>query len=203
MRDVSGEGRTVLFVSHNLVAVNSICQNGILLENGSIKFSGKVGETVENYIKVNANKLKPKVHFNNFIDAFGSDIFKIKTVEVKPYQPFVTDEISIDFSFWNLSNDNEIYLAFDIINQHEEVIFGSGIHLKNDTENICSASCFIPANLMNDGIYTIKVYVNTSEMSPIIQFDNVITFEIIDKYRNYAYFGKINGAVRPNLKWIT
>ena len=56
---------------------------------------------------------------------------------------------------------------------------------------------------MNDGIYTIKVYVNSSEMSPIIQFDNVITFEIIDKYRNYAYLGKINGAVRPNLKWIT
>ncbi|MDO5571257.1 MAG: ABC transporter ATP-binding protein [Bacteroidales bacterium] len=52
MQDVSkGEGRTVLFVSHNMASMKSLCQNGILLENGMISYRGKINDVVENYIK--------------------------------------------------------------------------------------------------------------------------------------------------------
>ena len=52
MQDVSkGEGRTVLFVSHNMAAVKSLCNKGIVLENGIIKFSGDITDTVEYYLK--------------------------------------------------------------------------------------------------------------------------------------------------------
>lgn len=51
MQDVSrGEGRTVLFVSHNMAAVRSLCQRGIVLENGGMVFDGAAVEAVERYI---------------------------------------------------------------------------------------------------------------------------------------------------------
>lgn len=54
MQDVSrGEGRTVLFVSHNMGAVKNLCKTGVLLENGMIKFTGNVDDSINTYIKTN------------------------------------------------------------------------------------------------------------------------------------------------------
>lgn len=51
MQDVSkGEGRTVLFVSHNMVSMQRLCNNGILLENGRLKYSGTIGDTIREYL---------------------------------------------------------------------------------------------------------------------------------------------------------
>ena len=51
MQDVSkGQGRTVLFVSHNMGSVRRLCNKGILLENGSVKFEGNINDTIENYL---------------------------------------------------------------------------------------------------------------------------------------------------------
>ena len=202
MKDVSSQGRTVLFVSHNLVAVKSLCQRGILMERGTISFTGTADETVEKYMKSNADKLQPKISFETPFLAIGNETIKIKHIEVLPNNPFVTDEILIHIAFWNLSPQEETCLALDIIDLHEEVIFGSGFTFKKDENNLSSASCRIPADLMNDGIYSIHLYFNSVEMRPLFQLANAISFEIADKERNYAYFGKINGAVRPKLNWI-
>ena len=56
MQDVSkGEGRTVLFVSHNMTAVKNLCHTGLLLENGTVKFEGNISETIGNYLIDSAN----------------------------------------------------------------------------------------------------------------------------------------------------
>ena len=57
MQDVSkGEGRTVLFVSHNMTAVKNLCNNGIILENGSIAFSGSINNVINKYILNQENR---------------------------------------------------------------------------------------------------------------------------------------------------
>ena len=54
MQDVSqGEGRTVLFVSHNMASIKALCRRGILLENGSVHYDGLINDTVELYLKGN------------------------------------------------------------------------------------------------------------------------------------------------------
>jgi lipopolysaccharide transport system ATP-binding protein len=54
MGDVSlGEGRTVLFVSHNMSAIKQICKTGIFLENGIVKMTGEMSKVVENYLNLN------------------------------------------------------------------------------------------------------------------------------------------------------
>ena len=50
MQDVAkGEGRTVLFVSHNMGSMQQLCRKGVLLENGSVAFSGIMGEVINAY----------------------------------------------------------------------------------------------------------------------------------------------------------
>lgn len=54
MQDVSkGEGRTVLFVSHNMAAVKSLCTRGIIIKNGSIDYNGKTNDAIEHYLNEN------------------------------------------------------------------------------------------------------------------------------------------------------
>ncbi|PCH53541.1 MAG: ABC transporter ATP-binding protein [Flavobacteriaceae bacterium] len=73
MQDISkGEGRTVLFVSHNMAAVKSLCTRGIVLENGKVVFEGEIDKCISNYLKPkvvykNGNKIG-KFNFENHID---------------------------------------------------------------------------------------------------------------------------------------
>ena len=55
MQDVSkGEGRTVLFVSHNMASIRALCNTGVLLEYGKVKYSGEINDVVNFYIKDNS-----------------------------------------------------------------------------------------------------------------------------------------------------
>lgn len=62
MQDVSkGEGRTVLFVSHNMAAVRSLCTRGVLLKNGMVNFMGSISDTLDHYLKNDDNNQKEKI----------------------------------------------------------------------------------------------------------------------------------------------
>lgn len=62
MQDVSkGEGRTVLFVSHNMAAVRSLCTRGVMLKNGMVDFIGSIPDTLEHYIKIDDSAQKKKI----------------------------------------------------------------------------------------------------------------------------------------------
>jgi lipopolysaccharide transport system ATP-binding protein len=79
IKDVSvNDGRTVLFVSHNMGAIKNICNTGIVLENGTVRFEGDVNEAIENYF------IKSYLHHTNERDhaEFGSKNAYISRWEV-------------------------------------------------------------------------------------------------------------------------
>lgn len=101
MQDVSrGEGRTVLFVSHNMAAVRNLCRTGIVLKNGQIQYRGGVNEAIEEYVGLKPVELsRPltertdrigngKIRFKNITflnkrgniisDVFSGDYLKIR-----------------------------------------------------------------------------------------------------------------------------
>ena len=60
MKDVSsGDGRTVLFVSHNMNSVKALCTRGVVLKNGMIDFSGGINDSILHYINVYGNEERP------------------------------------------------------------------------------------------------------------------------------------------------
>ena len=81
MQDVSrGEGRTVLFVSHNMGSIKALCQHGVLLENGKIKYQGDIADTVEAYLADNKNEYGKE--FNERNDRLGIGGIRITHIEI-------------------------------------------------------------------------------------------------------------------------
>ncbi len=81
MEDVTGQGRTVLFVSHNLVAVNQLCQKGLLLAEGELIFNGQVTDTVHEYLSSNQiNETGNKII--NIENRKGDGKFRVKNIKM-------------------------------------------------------------------------------------------------------------------------
>ena len=93
MQDVSkGEGRTVLFVSHNMASVKSLCKSGLLLENGMVKYRGSIQDTIDMYIGEGGNS--ENQYFDDLSTAPGNDVVRIKSFEILPLDG--TSQISIE-----------------------------------------------------------------------------------------------------------
>lgn len=92
MQDISREGgRTVLFVSHNMAAVKSLCTRGMLMENGTIAFNGAVDEAVDYYLTKNAELFEMPLFERK--DRFGSGEIRFSKIELWNNQDKVVNEI--------------------------------------------------------------------------------------------------------------
>ena len=93
MQDVSkGEGRTVLFVSHNMASVKSLCKSGLLLENGMVKYRGSIQDTIDMYIGEGGSS--ENQYFDDLSTAPGNDVIRIKSFEILPLDS--SSQISIE-----------------------------------------------------------------------------------------------------------
>lgn len=201
MKEVSqGEGRTVLFVSHNMAAVQSLCTRAILLKNGTMAFDGSTEEAIEEYIKMSLSEINSSVEYSEK-GALGNEFIAIKSIKVTPNSIKLSDEIEVSFEFYNKQNLEEVVLCFDLINAQEQTVFSTATKLKSGQNNILKATCIIPGNFLNDDIYSVSTYFFNQYMKPIYNSANVVQFEVVDVARESGYFGKVNGVVRPELKW--
>ena len=91
MQDVSrGEGRTVLFVSHNMASIQNLCKTGILLEKGSIKTTGKVEDVINAYISANLAEIGDVSYLTRF-KRIGPTSKELEIVELKRVSPYKLD----------------------------------------------------------------------------------------------------------------
>ena len=83
MKDVSSnEGRTVLFVSHNMAAVESLCTKGIVMQHGSLSFSGKTDEAIEHYLKATQVNVKKDTDIKQRTDRQGKGGIRFEYVKL-------------------------------------------------------------------------------------------------------------------------
>lgn len=204
MKDVSAnEGRTVLFVSHNLAAVKTLCDRSVLLSQGTVKDVGQTNAIVTQYIKLNASHLKTNIHFDKEADAPGNEKIRVMSAQIVPDIISVDDSIRVVFSILNNTPNKGLKISFDLVNANEQIVFSTGADISVNQHSTDTAQCTIPGNFLNDDIYSVWLYVFTDEMAPLLLMRDILSFEIVDKARDYAYLGKINGVVRPILKWET
>lgn len=97
MQDVSrGEGRTVLFVSHNMAAVRKMCHQGIVLEKGQICFMGSANDAVDDYIGSSHSKSPLQLRFAGGCDAKEMEFLSVRFAQNK--NTFASNE-PIEFVF--------------------------------------------------------------------------------------------------------
>jgi lipopolysaccharide transport system ATP-binding protein len=103
MQDISkgGQGRTVLFVSHNMTAVKNLCKTGLLLKNGSVSYSGEINDVVDYYLSDETVKGIINGEWEKY-NAPGKDKIKVKSARVEYSGTYITINTPFDIitEFW-------------------------------------------------------------------------------------------------------
>ena len=201
MKDVSGQGRTVLFVSHNMEAVKNLTESSIVLKNGLLIYRGDTSSAINQYLR--NSDLKSQLSFDSIADAIGNEFIKIKSVRVLPdqFSLKVNEDFKVEIQFWNLSDFVEIIVGFDLFHISGVNVFSTGKQFKTKRKYINTVQCLIPKNLLNNDIYSVYLMFYNKNILPLYLKEEIITFELEDSERDSNHTGKINGVVRPQLSW--
>lgn len=208
MNDVSkGEGMTVLFVSHNMAAVESLCTKAFSLKNGSLIDSGIPSKIITEYLAHNSFSER-KIKYDSIEDALGNESVRILQATVENASNNdpdavidVSSDIDIKINILNLTDEEVLSVSFDLKTLRGDVVFGSGNKFDCKKNHLSELVCRIPGNFLNDDSYQISLYILTASMRMLFSKDEFLTFEIKDQKRESGYLGKINGFVRPQLEW--
>lgn len=215
MNDVSkGEGRTVLFVSHNMAAVKSLCTRGILLKNGMVDNVGTSDEVIKKYLD-DGVQIAAKI-WDDF-NCPKCDFLKIISAKVLNHHQeislnhFINEDIKIEFEYEILKENQLFTHGFNLFNDHEVHILSSHdkdsetlkVPLKKGTYK---RTIILPGNFLAEGGYKCSFaimrynpfFVELHEMD-ILGF-NVIDQIGLDTVRG-NYSGFFPGVVRPSLNW--
>jgi lipopolysaccharide transport system ATP-binding protein len=191
MNDVSkGEGRTVLFVSHNMAAVKSLCTRGIVLENGTLKFDGSVDDALTVYSDI-GKTLDYKVVFNTSTKRNGNGKMQFQSIEIanqfnKSTQDFsIGDDIKIKLKIKNFSKELKSEMGIQIFSSEEMPIFhimprDSGFELNHVSEEE-DYELVLKDIRLYPGTYSISIVsANTTGHEVFDEINTALYFEIID-----------------------
>lgn len=192
MQDISkGEGRTVLFVSHNMAAVKSLCTKGIVLENGRVVFEGKIDQAISTYLKV--------YNINSNVKFLNAPVLELNVEQEQ-------EDIIINAKYDSKEILDVPNLGFVIYNELGNPILGGNPVIHNAKTSI--AETFKEGNIqvriinprLIDGSYRMSIWFGNSKENHFEALECVM-FEIknmVDiKYVNTSFIGSIS----PNLEW--
>ncbi|MDH6251934.1 lipopolysaccharide transport system ATP-binding protein [Chryseobacterium sp. H1D6B] len=206
MGDVTkGEGRTILFVSHNMTAVKELCSKGILLNQGNINYQGNILDTIIEYQKNNTSATH-YAYNGNLEEAVGNDNIRIKEFTVTAAKSSLIDidsGVHVKLVFHNNCPNINLDTTFELRNYEELIIFHVG---KLVTENQDSkvgtytVEFNIPAGLLNAGNYYFKLIFGKNQSEVLFSIDSFIGFEV----ENVKVGNKLHtypGITRPNFDY--
>lgn len=208
MKDVAQSGRTILFVSHNMTAVHSLCTRVLWLDQGRVRMDGPTDEVVRAYLST-YSELSERCQWS-LDDAPGSDSIKLTSVAVerdRPDQPLTySDPFALRIGFRNLGiDDGDLNIGIHVYNGEDILAFASSWR-ENSPDRIhisrgeASVQCEIPAELLNTGDYRVAVNV-FSQAKLLFRVEDTVAFEVHDIKRGGAWFGRKKGVFRPKLQW--
>jgi lipopolysaccharide transport system ATP-binding protein len=214
MKDVAGHGRTVIFVSHNMTAVQSLCPRAILMSNGTIEFDGTSVETVRKYLMASGASSN-SVAWENPDEAPGSDLVRINAIRAVSLRTDGEDPCLFDMRTpidveiaYRVFTRGQFHITLHFINEQGEVVFTSGCRsaagwLESPVPGEYTVACHVPADLLNEGNYTVRILVVQNGNRVVCERQDVIGFDVKDLTPRGvgSYHGKEPGSVRPMLNW--
>ena len=205
MQDISrNDGRTVLFVSHNMAAIKTLCQKGIVLENGTNVFNGTQIDAISFY-QNNIETIDKFEHIGPIETAPGNNNIKILKFLVAPQTgDYLTMLSGVDFliDFYCGIEKANIDVTFEVNTQDDMILFhnGSVITKNNDSKKgIYSVKCSLPKQLLNAGIFSISIIFGQNQRYLLLKKDHFISFEILQETVG-SNSNKFPGIIFPELK---
>jgi lipopolysaccharide transport system ATP-binding protein len=209
MEEVGKEGRTVLFVSHNMAMISNLCQTGMVLNDGELEFFGQVSNAVMEYYQ--ATNQRDATHAQEFrsdtAELLGAELIGLSNSS----DITIHDELRVRMRYsLKKQIDGKCVPNFHFFTSDGSYAFvDSARDVTSMSPGVYCAECRIPRRFLNEGAYFIGVALTTFPKSGSFKvefFDkNALTFNVVDpmdeRSNRYGYAGPIPGVVRPQFDW--
>ena len=225
MENIAGEGRTVLFVSHNMGAIEKLCSRAILLDEGKITQNGPTNQVISQYIGSGKNQLGEKIWTGpsrtNWPKGVvpGEEVVRLKAVRVlndsgEVCTNFtVRDNIYLQMDYEVFKERNYLDVGFQLTNERGELVMAIG---DNSRDNVgrkgfvgsFQSTCKIPRDLLNNCQYFILAGI-TEERIVHVRERDVVSFYVMDSMDPEGARGLYHQGewpptiVRPKIEWET
>jgi lipopolysaccharide transport system ATP-binding protein len=211
--DVARDGRTVVFVSHNMAAIQGLCERVIWLQQGRVKRIGPAPEVIAAYMRdslpTDGERTWPDVDA-----APGNEWLRIRRGGIRREGDqqaalCVRSPFAIEIDYWNLRDGARLGLSVNVYNAEGVLLFSAGPSHESIYGGrpvpcgLMRDCCHVPGDLLNDGAHRVELYVMRG--ADVIFHDaDFLSFTVADSPELRGdWFGKWSGAVRPNLRWVT
>lgn len=213
MKDVAGQGRTVLFVSHNMTAIRNLCDKGMVMNNGQLHYLGEIQSAVEEYKKLSLVTDEVQMAIRRFEDIPGMPIQFTECRLVNP-KGETTDKfefiesIGIEMEIKIKLNVQNFYVVFLLHDENANLVLISADNdhsdglLNNKKEGVYKIRTTIPARLLNLGKYFLTFSVREMERKHH-KVENCLSFQVSDTVtiRGMKNFYRKEAMVAPELPW--
>jgi lipopolysaccharide transport system ATP-binding protein len=218
MEDVGRNGRTVLFVSHNMPAVARLCGRSLLIEGGELIEDGRSDDVVKNYLCSGLGTMGAK-EWNDLDTAPGGEKARLRAVRVRSEDGEITDSIDIrkplriEMEYDLLQSDQVLLPIFNLKNERGQDVF---VTVDQDPtwrrrprpQGRYISTVWIPGNLLAEGmIFVICCLMTSNPESTLFVERNAVAFMVVDSQDGDSargdYTRSIPGIVRPLLQWST
>ena len=215
MGEVSkGEGRTVLFVSHNMSAINELCNKGILLQNGEIYYNGSSRNVVDKYF-LKPYKLKSdidllydtKIRRGNGEARFTEIIINKNKSQIDP-----TEDFTVNFKIKIFKQIDELGLIFNVLNQNNETISSTPFQIIDssvlNSGEVLDFEFIVKANTFRTGVFPLYIWIGKRGENKIEYYhydviDGLFYFNFVtDKNKDLLGYDSLNpyGYLNLDLK---
>jgi lipopolysaccharide transport system ATP-binding protein len=211
MKDVTSDGRTVIFVSHSMPTVTSLCSQCVLLEHGEIRAQGPAHKVADLYYSEAAGS-GPALGYEASASRPGNDIVQLCSARVvnrglDQVDAIRRDEVvGIEMTFEVLQDGHRLVPNFHILWKDQCAFVSSPPNFnKVLSRGTYRSLMWIPARLLNNGLFVVGVAVSTMSPTTIHFFEqDALRFHVIDDLFDASrndYIQEIPGVVRPDLQW--
>ena len=216
MRDVRSQGRTVLFVSHNMSAVTRLCERTVLLDQGSVLADGPSSQVVSSYLSAGIGTTAAR-EWADPSSAPGNEIVRMCAVRVRAEDGLVCEAIDIrrpvgiELEFQVLTPGHVLVPNYHVFNEEGICAF---VALDTDPEwcrrprpaGRYVTTAWIPGNFLAEGTFLVEAAIST--INPVVVHAaerDAVAFQVMDSLDGDSargdLGGHIPGVVRPLLHW--
>lgn len=200
------DGRTLLFVSHNLAALKSLCKNGILLSKGSVLANGSINEIISKYQNSNVIENGVVKKFDDLPDNRNEHI-ELISLSVTPLTGetlSISSGICFEMKFFNYSENINLDSTWELINDDEVVLFHSGVLISennNSKKGLYTVKFNILPYSLNADTYYINLIFGKNQRELLFKQDRCYYFEIINDEAVGSNMNTLPGVLRPKISF--
>jgi lipopolysaccharide transport system ATP-binding protein len=211
MRDVTSDGRTVVFVSHSMTTVASLCTQCVLLDKGIVQAIDSPQAIADMYFSTRQGGGESTLSFSSDADRPGDDVARLCSARVhdsefKDVQDIDRAErIGVEMTFEVLKGGFRLMPNFHVFLQDQYAFVSSPAECDVLAPGTYRCTMWIPRNFLNEGLYVIGVAVTSLDPVFVRLFEkDALCFRVSQSQQDPVrkdYQLSIPGVVRPLLKW--